>query len=250
MMPVYLTFLTLCGLCAGSFTNVLIYRVPRGEEWVKTPSHCMSCGHRLRWYENVPLLSYLAQGGRCRACGVRLSPQYPAIEALNAALWLVIGLLFRGDALHTALYCLLTPALIALSLIDWRTYTIPDGFNLWIAALGAAQLAADFGNWRTYALGAVSVSGFFLLIVLVTRERGMGFGDVKLMAAAGLLLGFPRVLLAMIAGSVAGSVVHPLRMRRGAEKKLAFGPYLAGGICFAALFGDAVFGWYLALFRL
>ena len=250
-MALFYVFLTLCGLCVGSFTNVLIFRVPRGEEWVKTPSHCLSCGHRLRWYENVPLLSYLAQGGRCRACGVRLSPQYPAVEALMGALWLCAGLTRRGDVADAVLVCLLFPALVALSVIDWRTFEIPDGFNIYIAVLGLVRLALDVSGWQARLIGAVSVSGFFLLILLVTRGAGIGFGDVKLMAAAGLFLGFPGVLLAMLAGSVAGVVVHPLRMRFShAEKKLAFGPYLAFGIALAALFGEPLIRWYLALFGL
>ena len=97
MDAMILTMLTLVGACVGSFLNVLIYRIPREEEFVRTPSHCMTCGHQLKWYELVPVLSWLAQKGKCRSCGVKLSAQYPIVEATNAVMWLLTGVLFRGD---------------------------------------------------------------------------------------------------------------------------------------------------------
>lgn len=245
-----LLFLTLVGLCVGSFCNVLIYRLPRGEEFVKTPSHCMACGHRLSWYELIPLVSWLAQKGRCRACGAPVSPQYPIVEGLNGAMWLLTGLLFRGDWLRTVLYCALFSLLMVLSVIDWRTFEIPNGLNLAIFILGLVQLAADRERWLTYLIGMASVSLVFLLLWFVTGGAGIGMGDVKLMAAAGLLLGWPRILLSVIVGSVAGSVIHLIRMKRGAGRKLAFGPYLAAGIWFSALLGQRVIAAYLGLLGL
>lgn len=241
---------TLLGLCVGSFCNVLIFRLPKGEEFVKTPSHCMSCGHRLRWYELLPLASWLVQGGKCRACGASVSAQYPIVEAANGAAWLLTGWLLWGDTVRILLYCALFSLLLVLAVIDWRTFEIPDGLNLAICLLGAAQVALDPGNWRTYLAGMLAVSLFFLLLWFVTRGSGMGLGDVKLMAAAGLLLGWRRILLAMLLGSVAGTVLHPLRMLRGAERKLAFGPYLAVGIWLSALFGERLIAAYLGLFGL
>lgn len=245
-----LIFLTLAGLCVGSFCNVLIYRIPKGEEFVRTPSHCMSCGRRLRWYELIPLASWLIQGGKCRGCGIALSAQYPAIEALNGCLWLLTGLLFWGDWLRLGLYCALCSLLLVLAVIDWRTFEIPNGLNLAIALLGAVQLAADFENWPLYVIGGCSVSLLFLLLWFLTGGRGLGMGDVKLMAAAGLLLGWPRILLAMLLGSLAGTVIHTVRMRRGAGHKLAFGPYLALGIGISTLVGEGIISAYLGLFGL
>lgn len=243
-------FILLLGLCFGSFCNVLIFRLPRGEEFVKTPSHCMSCGRRLRWFELIPVFSWLFQGGKCRGCGVKLSPQYPMVEAVNGLMWLAVGLLFPGEWPHIVLYCALFSLLLVLTVIDWRTFEIPDGLNLSILILGLVQLTADWKNWPRYLIGMCSVSLFFLLLWALTRGAGLGMGDVKLMAAAGLLLGWPRIFLAMIVGSLAGSVIHLIRMKRGAGKKLAFGPYLAAGIWFSALFGDRLIAWYLALFGL
>ena len=125
-----LILLFLLGLCVGSFCNVLIYRIPKGEEFVKTSSHCMSCGHNLKWYENIPVLSWLLQGGKCRACGVKLSAQYPIVELLNGAMWLLTGILFPGDWLTVALYCVLASMLLVLSVIDWRIFIIPNGMKV------------------------------------------------------------------------------------------------------------------------
>ncbi len=242
-----LLLLAVAGLCVGSFLNVLIFRIPKGEEFVKTPSHCMLCGRRLKWYENIPLVSWLIQGGKCRGCHEPISPQYPIVEALNGVMWLLAGLLFRGDWLHIVLYCILSSVLIVITLIDWRTFEIPDGLNLTILILGVVQLCFDLSHWPLYIIGAVSVGGLFLILWLATKGRGIGFGDVKLMAAAGLLLGWQKIILALIIGSVAGSVIHLIRMRGGAGRKLAFGPYLSAGIWIAAFFGDAIIRSYLGL---
>lgn len=247
---IYYLALVLLGLCVGSFCNVLILRIPRGEEFVKTPSHCFSCGHALSWYENIPLVSWLIQGGKCRHCGAAISRQYPIVEGLNALMWLLAGILYRSDPVQALLYCALWSALMVLSVIDWRTFHIPNGLNLFILLLGVAALALDRANWPSHVIGMVSVSGLFLLLHVLTGGAGLGMGDVKLMFGAGLLLGGGRVLLAMLAGSLSGAIIHSIRMKRGADRKLAFGPYLAAGIWFSALFGTQIIDAYLGLFGL
>lgn len=251
MLPtIFYVLLALVGLCVGSFCNVLILRLPRGEEFVKTPSHCMTCGHRLRWYELVPLVSWLVQGGKCRACGAPISRQYPIVEAANACAWLLAAAVWGGDGLRLGLYCALSSLLLVAAVIDERTFEIPDGLNLAIGVLGAVQVIADREHWLTYLLGGLCAGGFFFLLTFLLGGAAMGMGDAKLMAAAGLLLGGPRVFLAVLVGSVTGSVVHLVRMRFGAGRTLAFGPYLAFGIWVAALFGDGLIQWYLGLFGL
>ncbi len=245
-----LTILALFGLCVGSFLNVLIYRIPKGEEFVKTPSHCMSCGHNLKWYENIPLFSWLIQGGKCRACGVKLSAQYPIVEALNSAMWLLTGIIYRGDWVTVALYCGLFSMLLVLTIIDWRTFTIPNGVNLTIFILGLIRLVTDLDNWLLYLIGMLSVSLVFLLLYFLTGGNGLGMGDVKLVGAAGLLIGWQNMLLAVVIGSVSGAVIHSIRMRGGEGRKLAFGPYLAAGIWLAALAGGPIINAYLGLFGL
>ena len=247
MPTVFVLLWAVLGLCVGSFCNVLIFRIPKGEEFVKSSSHCMHCGHVLRWYENIPLVSWLAQGGKCRACKAKLSRQYPIVEAVNGLCWL-LAVLRNGDLVTAVLLSLLSSILLVIAVIDWRTFTIPNGLNLALLVLGVVRVATDPANWLRYAIGMVSVSGLFLLLHLATGGRGLGLGDVKLMGAAGLLLGWMNILLAMILGSVSGAVIHSVRMRGGAGKKLAFGPYLAFGIWAAAFFGDALWSAYLGLF--
>ena len=243
-------FLFLLGLCVGSFLNVLIYRLPKEEEFVRTPSHCMTCGHELKWYELFPVFSWVIQGGKCRACGVKLSAQYPVVEALNGTMWLITALLYKGDLLTTGLYCALFSLLLVITVIDWRTFTIPNGLNLAILILGVIRLVTDLSNWPLYIIGMLSVSSVFLLMHLLTGGAGLGMGDVKLVGAAGLLLGWPRMILAILIGSVSGAVIHSVRMKGGAGRKLAFGPYLAIGIWISALLGNQILTAYLSLFGL
>ena len=248
-IPIYI-LIALLGLCVGSFCNVLIYRLPGNEEFVRTPSHCMTCGHVLKWYELFPVFSWILQGGKCRSCGTKLSPQYPIVELLNGIMWLLTARLYAGDWLTVALYCALFSLLLVITVIDWRTFTIPNGLNLAILVLGIVQLTTDLSNWPLYLIGMVSVSLVFLLLHILTGGNGLGMGDVKLVGAAGLLIGWPKILLAVLLGSVSGAIIHSLRMRRGADRKLAFGPYLAAGIWLSALVGDQIITAYLSLYGL
>ena len=248
-IPIYI-LIALLGLCVGSFCNVLIYRLPGNEEFVRTPSHCMTCGHVLKWYELFPVFSWVLQGGKCRSCGTKLSPQYPIVELLNGTMWLITAWLYAGDWLTVALYCGLFSLLLVITVIDWRTFTIPNGLNLAILILGIVRLTTDFSNWSLYLIGMVSVSLVFLLLHILTGGNGLGMGDVKLVGAAGLLIGWPKMLLAVLLGSVSGAIIHSLRMKRGADRKLAFGPYLAAGIWLSALVGNQIITAYLSLYGL
>lgn len=233
------------GLVIGSFLNVCIYRLPRGEEVVKKPSHCPNCLSVLKWYELIPVLSFLVQKGRCRNCKEKISLQYPAVEFLNGALYLWI-VCKMGVWPLSILYCLCTSALIVIAVIDFRTYEIPLGCNLFIGALGVARLFLNLENWQEYVIGFFAVSGLFLMVYLITKGRGIGGGDIKLMAAAGLLLGWKHIFLALAVGSVAGSVIHIALMKlKNKNHVLAFGPYLAVGIFTAMLYGDELISWYL-----
>lgn len=238
----------LYGILIGSFLNVCIYRIPKHESIVTVPSHCMSCGYGLKWYDLVPVFSWLCLRGRCRKCKAPVSVQYPLIEAANGMLWLLI-IFLRGLNVEGILYCLLASALLVLSIIDFRTYEIPFGINVFIAVLGLVRLFTDLKHWYLYVVGFFLVSGIFLFVLWVTKGKGIGGGDVKLMAAAGLLLGAPKIFLAMLIGCLLAVVVHPLRMKLSGEgHSLAFGPYLAAGILISALAGEPVIAWYLSFY--
>lgn len=244
LIPIYLTIF-LFGIVIGSFLNVCILRIPMHETIVTERSHCMSCGYQLSWYDMIPVFSWLCLGGRCRRCKSKISPQYPIIEALNGCLYVLIFIVC-DFSIRSILYCLCASALIVLSVIDWRVYEIPVGINVFILVLGVLQVVIDHKNWSLYLIGLLAVSIVLELILLLSKGRAIGGGDVKLMAAAGLLLGWKRIILAFFIGCILGSVIHITRMKvSGADHVLAMGPYLSAGILIAALCGDQMIAAYI-----
>ncbi len=246
---IFAVILALYGLIIGSFLNVCICRLPRKENIVTTRSHCMNCGYQLKWYDLIPLFSWLALGGKCRRCKAKISVQYPVVETLNGILYLIVYWRF-GFCVETLLYCLMASALLALSVIDFRTFEIPAGFNVFIAGLGLVRVLTDLSNWKEYAIGFFVISAPLYLLYIITKGRGIGGGDIKLMAASGLLLGWQCTILAFIVGCIIGSVLHVLRMRiTKADHVLAMGPYLSIGIYICALWGTQMLDWYLSFYR-
>lgn len=249
MFPAILFYMILFayGIVIGSFLNVLIYRIPKKENLVMTRSHCMSCGYQLRWFDLIPLFSYLALGGKCRKCKEKLSIQYPLVEGLNGVLYLVVFARY-GLSIESLLYCLLFSALLALSVIDFRTYEIPIGFNYFILALGLIRVATDMEHWTEYAVGLVAVSLVLYLLYRLSNGAAIGGGDVRLMGATGLLLGWQRNVLAFLLGCIIGSVIHVIRMKVSKQGHvLAMGPYLSLGAAISALWGSEMIAWYLGL---
>lgn len=240
----------LIGISIGSFLNVCIYRIPKKEDIVFERSHCMSCGNVLKWYELIPLFSFIVQGGKCRNCKTKLSAQYPLIELLNGLIYVWIFIV-KGFCPESILFCICASVLIVISVIDWRTFEIPFGCNIVIGILGIVRVILDLAHWYNYVIGFFTVSGLFLIIYWITKGRGIGGGDIKLMAAAGLLLGWQNILLSLMIGSIAGSVIHLALMKiQGKDRVLAFGPYLAFGIFISMLYGNDIITWYLGVFHL
>ena len=235
------------GITIGSFLNVCIYRIPLHQSSVTVSSHCMTCGRKLKWYDMIPVFSWLLLGGKCRNCKSKISRQYPVIESLNGILYVVICLV-NGMDLLSLIYCLMTSALLTLSLIDWRTYEIPPGINAFLFILGVAAAVLDRGNLLSHLAGMVCVSGFLGILYLISRGRAIGGGDIKLMFACGLILGWKQIILAFLLGCIIGSVIHLIRIRvQGEGHVLAMGPYLSAGIFLAALWGNAWISWYISL---
>ena len=255
------------GLLIGSFLNVVIYRLPKmlEREWAagcaelsgQAPpeqerfnllvprSRCQQCGHQIRWYENVPVLSYLALRGKCSACGTAISIRYPMVE-------LVTGLLFAwcvwrwGPNLSGGMWCLFAAMLVAMTLIDWDTTLLPDVLTL--PLLWAGLIAADL-RWIPVPLSDAvwgAVAGYMSLWLvywafkLATGKEGMGFGDFKLFAALGAWFGWqalvPIILMASVIGAVVGIVMKlNSSLREGGQ--IPFGPFLAMAGITAMVFG-------------
>lgn len=250
--------LALLGLCIGSFLNVVIHRVPLMLErgWklesaellgveakdigepiglAKPRSRCPSCGHRIAWHENIPVLSWLWLRGRCSACKTRISARYPFVEILTGALFALVG--WRFGATPTALlWCAFVAVLIALAGIDWDTTFLPDNLTLpllWgglvASALGWTVPLAD-AVWGA-AAGYLSLWSVYWLFKLTTGKEGMGFGDFKLLAALGAWLGLKMVLPVVLGAAVIGAIVG-IAMKLSANLRegryVPFGPFLAG----------------------
>lgn len=238
----------LYGIVIGSFLNACIYRIPKKENIVNVRSHCINCGHKLQWYELVPLFSYLFLKGKCSKCKKKISVQYPLVEAVNGILYVYI-FVCNGINVDSLLYCLLTSALLVLSIIDFRTYEIPIGINIYILALGLVGTAIHYQDWLSHIIGFFAVSVFLYLIILITKGHGIGGGDMKLMAVCGLLLGWKLIILSFLLGCVIGAICHIIRMKiSNCDNVLAMGPYLSIGIFISMLFGNQMITWYLSQF--
>lgn len=241
------TVTVIYGLCIGSFLNVLIYRIPLGQSIAKEGSHCFSCGSKIKWYDNIPLLSYLMLGGRCRNCKSRISIQYPVVEFLNAFLWELVFLKYQYS-LKTLIYFALVSALLSLSVIDEKTFEIPVIFNYFILALGIVYTVVDSKNWISHIVGMLCISGFLFIVWWVTEGNGVGFGDIKLMFTCGLLLGWKAIIVGFFLGCIIAIPVHLLRMKlSNKEHKLAFGPYLSLGIYLSLFVAEPIMDSYLRL---
>ena len=250
------------GAVIASFLNVVIWRLPRGESLVRPASHCPKCGAKIKWYQNLPILSYLALGGRCAACRAPISPRYPLLEALGGALFLAVFLRF-GLSLTTLALWVWTAFAIAGSFIDFDHKLLPDfatvgGMVLGLVYHGAVSLLTG-SSFRILNSLAGLAFGFALLWLIrffgskAFRREAMGMGDVFLMGAIGALFGPVAVLFALIVSSVAGSVagltlVALAKTRFGRFAEIPFGPYLYLASFVWIFAGDGLVRWYLGAF--
>jgi leader peptidase (prepilin peptidase)/N-methyltransferase len=240
----------LLGLCVGSFLNVVIYRLPRGQSLVTPPSRCPKCGKGLSWVDNIPLLSWLVLRGRCRRCGEPISVQYPIVEAATAvAAFVVVLVTPPGPLLVSRL--VLTAILIALFAIDLELQILPNRITVPGIAVGFVfSLFAPPGPIASgvgILLGGGVLYGIAAGYYLVRREEGMGMGDVKMLAMVGAFLGWRAVLLTLILASMAGAVIGLALMtskKEGLRYALPFGTFLALAAFVSMLYGDALVNWY------
>ncbi|HLW96623.1 MAG TPA: prepilin peptidase [Solirubrobacteraceae bacterium] len=243
-----IVFTALLGALIGSFLNVVIHRLPRGESLVAPGSHCPACDSAVKPYDNVPVMAWLWLRGRCRACRAAISPRYPLVEAATAALCVGV-LIAHSSAGAIALGMLTVLVLVPVALIDLEHHVIPNRITAPAAVLAVALGSALDPSHELARLIAAAAAGGFFLVAAIASPRGMGMGDVKLAALLGLLLGSavaPALLIALVAGVLIGLIVlsrRPVGERRATG--VPFGPFMALGGLTAVYAGHAILAAYL-----
>jgi leader peptidase (prepilin peptidase) / N-methyltransferase len=246
--------LAILGLSVGSFLNVCVHRLPLRQSLVHPGSRCPHCGYVLRWYDNIPLVSYVLLGGRCRQCRARISPRYPALELATLVLFLVHGGVFGWSAL-LVVRLVFACAMLVLFAIDLEHHLLPDVITLPGIVVGlvasvllppgivGALLGMLIGGGVLWAIG----EAYFRY----SGQEGMGGGDVKMLAMIGAFLGWKLVLVTLVLSSVAGSLIGVIviALKRGGMKyALPYGTFLALGAVAASLAGERLVQWYLGFY--
>ena len=227
----------LFGAAIGSFLNVVIDRLPARKK-LTGRSHCDFCGYQLKWFDLIPIFSFLWFRGRCRQCHHKLSWQYPLVEALTGLVFVLI--FWQIDSTHLttlfswsnifslSYYFLVACLLIVISIIDWKTFLIPD--SLVYFGIGLTFLWQIFRvNFWNYVLSAIIVSAFFWALVIFSNEKWMGAGDAKLAFWLGLLLGFPQILVALFIAFFSGAIIGLILItfqKKTLKAQIPFGPFL------------------------
>jgi leader peptidase (prepilin peptidase)/N-methyltransferase len=244
--------LAIIGLMVGSFLNVCIYRIPHRRSVVHPRSRCAACERPLAWYENIPVVSYIGLRGRCRTCGTRISLQYPVVEIITGAVF-VIEYEALGFTPLLAVRILFACILIVLFAIDLEHQLLPNVITLPALCVGLVVSLVLPPGIIDALIGALVGGGILFLIAEVyfrlRKEEGMGMGDVKMLAMIGAFLGWKLTILTLILASVGGSlagVVLLITQRGNLKAAIPFGTFLAAGALLASLYGDRLVTWYLS----
>ena len=253
-------YAALIGLCVGSFLNVVIYRVPLKMSVAKPNSHCPVCKTPIKWYDNIPVFSYIFLGAKCRNCKTHIPFRYTAVEIANTLLWVLSAYCFFEKSIF---YCILSMAvssiLLCIFFIDLENMIIPDRFQVMLLVLGILSIFCDKSvivaevGYLSHIIGGVAGFLSFLLISSVVSKivgkEALGGGDIKLAGVMGLFLGWQKLLLALLSASVIATVIILIKSKNNGEKKeFPFGPFLSIGFALAMFFGDAIIRGYLSLF--
>lgn len=250
--PPLLAMAAVFGATVGSFLNVCIVRLPADGSLFRPRSRCPKCGNPIAWYDNVPVLSWIALGGRCRRCRERISVQYPLIESVVAALWAAAAWRY-GVTIGGLEAAVFGTILLGIAVTDARHYLIPDEYTLGGVVLGLAFSLRGGVEGLLWAIVGGAV-GFLLLLGIAEGGRkafgkdAMGGGDIKMMAMVGTFLGWKGVLLTLFGGALLGTLIFvPLTI--GRHRLVPFGIFLAGAAAIAYVWGDPIIGWYVAFAR-
>lgn len=251
MEILYIVLSIMFGLCIGSFLNVCIYRIPREESIVFPGSHCMKCGYELKWYDLIPVVSYISLRGKCRKCGDRISIQYPIVELLNAVIYLIIYLEY-GYSLDTLKFMVLVSFLIVIAVIDFKTMFVYTNTIIVGAVFGVIFTLVQWYTEKSFPLDNIygALIGTVVIGAIVLVTHGMGEGDIEIVAVSGLFLGAKCSIFMLFSGVVLGGIVSAIILilkLKDRKDEIAFGPYLAAGAILAVLVGNQIMNWYFSL---
>jgi leader peptidase (prepilin peptidase)/N-methyltransferase len=249
------------GLAIGSFLNLVIYRLDTGKSIIKTRSHCPYCKKTLSWFELIPLMSFILQKGKCTKCHKKISQQYPLVELATGILFVLCIWYFFPNFLLSAFYFLFSSILVIIFVYDLKHYIIPDQviypavfvaliFNLIKDLTSSCSLLTVHCSLLNGLLAALAAGAFFLAIVLVSKGKWMGVGDIKLALFMGLVLGWPKILVALFLAFLIGafaSIILIILKKKTLKSEIPFGPFLAGGTIIAIFWGNVLINWYLGL---
>lgn len=243
------------GIIIGSFLNVCIYRIPKGESIAFPASHCTYCSHQLAWYDLVPIFSYLSIRGKCRYCGGAISPQYPIVELLNGIIYLLLFLYF-GLPIDFVFYAFIISILIIISFIDYYHQIIPDELVLLILVFTIIHKAAMYFVCKTPlsfldSLSSFIGAGLLFFIIALVSNGGMGGGDIKLIAVLGFILGLKKTLLNILLSFTIGAVFSIFLLlsgKKGRKDAIPFGPFINISFIITLLFGNKIINWYILRF--
>ncbi len=245
-------FVFLFGLVVGSFLNCVIYRLETKQTFLKGRSFCPYCKQVLKWQDLIPVFSFLILRGKCRYCRKRISYYYPLVELFTAIIFfLIFWHLDFGFDLTFGFWILISSFLIIIFVYDLKHFIIPD--KIIYPAIFIALLRTVLGVPPRTVLVAFGAAGFFLLIVLISRGRWMGVGDIKLAFLMGLLLGFPYILVALFFSFLIGAIIGIgliLAKRKTMKSEVPFGPFLVTGTFVVLFLGQRIIQWYLNLFNI
>jgi len=241
----------LVGACIGSFLNVVIHRLPRGESIVSPRSRCPGCGRAIPPWENIPIVSFLALGGKCAGCGMEISWRYPAVELLTASGFAALFLL-DGPGIPLLRDLLFVSLLLPIAFIDIDHRIIPDELSLGGLAAGLLFSFLPGGDWKGSLTGALLGGGILyataFLYEKIRGAEGMGGGDIKLLAMIGAFIGWRGTLATIFFGALLGAIGGMLAMRKGGDglkTAIPFGPYLCAAALVARYLGGGFWGWVL-----
>lgn len=246
-------FAALLGLCIGSFLNVLIYRLPRGMNIAKPGSHCPNCGFALKWYHNIPVISWLALRGRCANCKEKISPRYTIVELVNTLFWVLCVFFFWETSIPMACFSALAcSVLLTMFFTDLETMIVPDSLQIALLLLGIGATILDPNYvWYSHLIGAFAFAlVFFLVSFVFSKKKGkdaLGGGDIKLAFVGGLFLGWQKMLGAMLFSTVVGSIVLLIMMKRQKQDRdteYPFVPFMAAGMILMVFAGNPLLTWY------